>query len=37
MNLESEKTKLEVKNIELEKKLGDKVVQNTMNDLFPND
>jgi len=37
MNLESEKTRLEVKNIELEKKLEDKVVQNTMNDLFPND
>lgn len=37
MSLESEKTRLEVKNIELEKKLEDKVVQNTMNDLFPND
>ena len=37
MNLESEKTKLEIKNIELEKKIQDKVVENTMNDLFPNE
>ena len=37
MNLESERTRLEVKNIELEKKLQDKVVENTINDLFPNE
>ena len=35
MNLESEKTRLEVKNMELEKKIQDKVVESTINDLFP--